>query len=240
MLLLCLSLGCVVVSLRFRCSLVFRLLSVPPRWCCLFQELLRHTPSTDSLHYSTIQSALAKIESVAAFVNERKRDAENMARLCCVAERISGGLPEEIHLLQPHRRLVREGAVVVLSSKSLLGIDLLGSSLKVSRANLLLFNDLLIWTNEKGKYKGGFDLAQTTVNCGGGGLGGGGRGAGGGAAGPITGGAAGASGATLDSMFQISDPKANILCKCNSQSISIRETSSQSGFALCCQTHDAL
>lgn len=184
-----------------------------PRYVLLLSSLLRHTPASDTLHHSTIQAALSKIESVASFVNERKRDAENMARLCSVAERISGGLPEDIHLLQPHRRLVREGAVMVLSSRSLLGFDLLGSSLKVSRVNLLLFNDLLIWTNEKGKYKGGFDLAQTTVSGGGGG----GGATSGGGAGPITGGAAGASGATLDSMFQISDPKANILCKCNSQ-----------------------
>lgn len=184
----------------------------------LLKELLRHTPPTDTVHHSTIQQALTKIETVALFVNERKRSVENMNRLLQVSEKISGGMPDDLALIEPHRRILREGPVALVSSRSILGVGV--GTVKISRVNFLLFNDLLLWTNEANKYKGSLDLNQTTITCGGDSKDKDSKekekdkAAGTGAAGAV----GTDSSAGGDNMFQLSDAKATIMCKCNSES----------------------
>lgn len=185
-----------------------------PRYVLLLKELLRHTPATDTTHHSTIQQALTKIETVALFVNERKRSVENMNKLLQISEKISGGMPDDLELIEPHRKIMREGPVCVVSTRSILGVGV--GTVKISKVNFLLFNDLLLWTNEANKYKGSLDLNQTTVSC----------------VGDkddkekcVNAGSGTDSAAAVacgENMFQLSDAKSTIMCKCSSQSPRMR------------------
>jgi len=131
-----------------------------PRYVLLLKELLRHVPATDLAHHGPLTHALAKLEGIAAFVNERQRTVENMSLLLLVSQGITGtaSLPGDVHLIEPHRRLLRQGFVALLRERSLLG------TVKVSRVQLFLFNDLIIYTNDVGRFKGALDLATIDVD----------------------------------------------------------------------------
>jgi hypothetical protein len=51
-------------------------------------------------------------------------------------------------LLQPHRRLIREGPLQSISTKSLFG------SIKMSNRVFFLFSDILLWTGVDFEFKG--------------------------------------------------------------------------------------
>jgi hypothetical protein len=188
-----------------------------PRYVLLLKELLRHTPVSDAAHHGPITHALARIEEIAAYVNERKRGAENMQTLLAISEAITGALPSDMHLIEPHRRLVRQGCLTLLRERALLG------TVKATVARMYLFNDLLLYTNDAtGKFKGLFDLNATLhvdTNPAGGGPA---------VSAAVAASAAMAAAANAGSlqfsaaigegdMFRLSDSNNSILCKCSCQ-----------------------
>ena len=105
--------------------------------------------------YTSLKQALDKIHTIAVSINEGKRQAENMSKLCELTNRIQHN---EIELIQPHRRLIREG---ILSS---IQTGRVFASIKTKKRNILLFNDCLLWTNyEKWEFKGCIDLTAANA-----------------------------------------------------------------------------
>ncbi len=63
-----------------------------PRYNLLLKDLFKHT-WTDHLDYENLKQAVAKVQDIAGFLNEKKREAENMAALTELAQTISGNPP---------------------------------------------------------------------------------------------------------------------------------------------------
>jgi len=97
----------------------------------LLRDLLRHTEETHP-DYNDLKLALGKIEEVVAYVNERKRLAENLQKILDVQNLIESN--EELNLVSPTRRFVKEGALVVIEKG------------KRHERNAYLFNDLIVLT----------------------------------------------------------------------------------------------
>ena len=129
-----------------------------PRYVLLLKELLKNTPPLDQ---PPIQQALTSMETIASFVNERKRSVENMNKLLEISQSISGELPPEVHLIEPHRKLIREGTLSIISSRSVMGVGL--GSCRSTGCVVRLFTDLLLWTTNANKYKGYLDLNSAGV-----------------------------------------------------------------------------
>jgi hypothetical protein len=119
-----------------------------PRYVLLLKELRRHTGPSHS-HYSSLISALNKIQVIASFINEGKRQAENLSKVSEIQSRISGDMRD---LVSPTRKLVKEGILQTMASKGLFG------TVKMKPYSFYLFNDLLLWVNEQHKFKGSLDL----------------------------------------------------------------------------------
>lgn len=118
-----------------------------PRYVMLLEDLLRNTPK-DHPDFVDLTTALSKVQSVADYVNEKKREAENVNLVLDVQSRLSG---MGKNLAEPHRRFVRQGEVMNADRKG--------------ETMLFLFNDILITAKqshglgkltEKGKEMLGF------------------------------------------------------------------------------------
>lgn len=120
-----------------------------PRYVLLLSELKRRT-SPMHPEWPLMLSALAKLQSVALQVNEGQRSIENMQKLLQIQQKIAG---EFDSLVQPHRRLIREGLVANLTYAS--GMF---STLRTKKMYFILFSDILLWTSPEFKYKGRLDL----------------------------------------------------------------------------------
>eukprot|EP00808_Paulinella_micropora_P029750 g8634.t1 len=126
-----------------------------PRYLLLLKELKERTdPAT--AEFAEIQEALAKVRVATAMINEGKRQMESMSRLLEVQSRISD-LPEDLSLMAPSRRLLREGPIQEHRTAGVLG------SIKPHARIFFLFNDIVLWTNEKFKFKGYLQLAPLSV-----------------------------------------------------------------------------
>lgn len=79
--------------------------------------------------------ALSKIEEMVAYVNDRKRLAENLQKILDVQNQIDS--TEELNLVSPSRRFVREGHFTVYEKG------------KPRGRTIYLFNDLLVITKPK-------------------------------------------------------------------------------------------
>jgi hypothetical protein len=79
----------------------------------LLRELKGCTPA-EHAEAGRLEEAFAKVQSIAKHVNEAKRQVENMSKLLEVQNRINP--PES--LLQPHRRLIREGVLIKKEKKN--------------------------------------------------------------------------------------------------------------------------
>jgi len=79
-----------------------------PRYVLLLADLLKHTPPYHP-DYKNLQDAVAKIQGVAKYINEKKREDENSKKLFAIAKSIDGTFDEP--LVQSQRYLVREGPV---------------------------------------------------------------------------------------------------------------------------------
>jgi RhoGEF domain/PH domain len=102
-----------------------------PRYVMLLDDMFKFT---DRQHpdYESLQTALAKMRDIADYVNERKREAENLNQVLRVQSRITGKYEA---LTAPSRRYVREGPL----------LELCGGEKK--NRYYFLFNDLLVCTN---------------------------------------------------------------------------------------------
>ncbi len=97
-----------------------------------------------------LELSLSKIRDIAKYVNENKRRAEDQSKLLDLQERLSGD--DQLTLVLPMRRLVREGELLKLSS----------FNFKRTR-RFFLFNDMLLWATTNCKIRGYVDLAPAQV-----------------------------------------------------------------------------
>lgn len=124
-----------------------------PRYELLLRELKKHTPDNDP-DSMALEAAFSEVQAIARFINERKRQVENMSEVLEFQSRISD-LPEKHILVAPARRLVRFGE---LSYKSK---GYISQGLK--QCILILFNDVIVLTNTSWKFKGWMDLCDCSV-----------------------------------------------------------------------------
>jgi hypothetical protein len=130
-----------------------------PRYVILLNDLLNCTPKSHE-DYNDVKLAVEKLNLVCVYVNEKKRDAENLDLVLNVQEKlVPGKKGSSLHknLAEAHRRYIREGylACVKLSSNN----DIITKS---KHHYFILFNDLLLETKLK---KGVLDKL-TYVNIG--------------------------------------------------------------------------
>ena len=98
-----------------------------PRYVLLLVDLLKKTPE-DHADFLDLKAAVEKTKEVADYVNEKKREAENLNKVVAVQEKLGG----KIELLEDaSRRYVREGPLMDLSDKQ-------------GRFYFFLFNDILV------------------------------------------------------------------------------------------------
>ncbi|KAF2076978.1 hypothetical protein CYY_001687 [Polysphondylium violaceum] len=100
-----------------------------PRYILLLQDLYKNTSESHPDHID-LTNALKKMKDVAEYVNEKKREAENLNQVLMIQSNLTGKFN---NLAEPHRRYVRKGPVV--------------SNDKVYL--YILFNDILVKTENK-------------------------------------------------------------------------------------------
>ena len=127
-----------------------RLLKYP----LLLRELIRRTPA-DHEDRAGIEAAVEKIQRVVDEVNRNKAKADNLKQMLALNDRISG-LPRALEpLVQPSRRLVREGWAQKISG----GND--------QERYLALFNDMLIYCKRRAAdkllFRGSIELRHVQV-----------------------------------------------------------------------------
>ena len=125
-----------------------------PRYELLLRELMRYTPDTHP-ERATLCAALTKVVSVAVHINASARHAGEMSKLMQIQQQLAQhgmGAGEFGTLLQPHRRLVKEGRVTKMKGEGGGGGGRLGVGGGGRR--LILFNDLLIWATDSGRFRG--------------------------------------------------------------------------------------
>ena len=82
-----------------------------PRYVMLLADLLKNTPDSH-VDYNDLKAAHEKTKEVADYVNEKKREAENINQVVEIQEKLSG----KIDLLEDaSRRFVREGPLIDMS-----------------------------------------------------------------------------------------------------------------------------
>jgi hypothetical protein len=107
-----------------------------PRYRLLLADLLRHTwPEHPDL--ADLQAALSRVEQLASSLDEAEQAAANLQKMIELARLLQGRCMEQLRLVQPHRRFVREGILHRLRSSK--------PSARPRPVLLILFNDLLLW-----------------------------------------------------------------------------------------------
>lgn len=107
-----------------------------PRYFLLLQDLVNHT-STDHPDFANLALAAQKVQAVAEYMNEKKREAENIMKVTEIQEMIEG---ECEPLAQPHRRFVKESQLQEVTN---------GTARK-HPVVVFLFNDLMVVTRSQG------------------------------------------------------------------------------------------
>eukprot|EP01133_Synstelium_polycarpum_P011983 gene11983-13990_t len=105
-----------------------------PRYVMLLQDLFKFTSETHP-DYENLSIALKKMKDVAEYVNERKREAENLNQVLTIQKSLTGRFE---NLAEPHRRYVRKGPLTCLDDKG-----------APKTYFFFLFNDLLVKTENK-------------------------------------------------------------------------------------------
>lgn len=100
----------------------------------LLQDLVKHTPSKHADH-AELNKALKKMKDVADYVNERKREAENLTQVLAIQSKLTGKFE---NLAEPHRRYVRRGSLAMFDDKG-----------NMRSFFFFLFNDMLVYTENK-------------------------------------------------------------------------------------------
>jgi hypothetical protein len=111
-----------------------------PRYEMMLAEIVKLTPD-EHVDSEALRTALAGIKKAAVGINEAKRKAESSQRMTNLAQQLQG-VPSSLkfHLLQPHRRYLFEGVLMIKDDKQL------------KEVLLFLFNDLLIVGRPKSKF----------------------------------------------------------------------------------------
>lgn len=107
-----------------------------PRYHLLLQDLVRHT-TPDHPDYANLHAASQKVQAVAEYMNEKKREAENIMKVTEIQEMIDG---EFEPLARPHRRFIKESQLQEVTK---------GTTRK-HNVVVFLFNDLLVITKPQG------------------------------------------------------------------------------------------
>jgi hypothetical protein len=110
----------------------------------LLQELLRYTPAAHSDRVQ-LEEALSKMKDVADYVNERKREAENLSQVTQVLKLLTGRYDG---IAAPHRRFVKQGPLGVAVSAGAFDAGVVPKPYFV-----VLFNDMLVFAHTKTKVK---------------------------------------------------------------------------------------
>jgi len=103
-----------------------------PRYVLLLTELLKNTPPTHP-GYKALTEALKKVKEIADFVNEAKREAENMQQVLSIQDSLSG--KRFLPIIEAHRRFDSKGTIIYYSSRK---------NFKPKSLQYFLFNDLLV------------------------------------------------------------------------------------------------
>jgi len=118
-----------------------------PRYVTLIKQLLEQTLETDE-DYESLNNAYNKMESVAQYLNNKKREVENIQQVLEVQKNIIGG--EKI-AISSHRRFIDEGSLLLVNPEN---------SVEFKVVYVFLFSDIAIITKKKKskklKKKGGF------------------------------------------------------------------------------------
>jgi len=104
-----------------------------PRYKLLLQDMLDHT-NKDHPDHADLSKACEKITDIAATVNEKKRDAENISKVLNIQDTLSSGgkNPDGMNLAEPHRRFIREGILVEIENAT------------PKKRMFFLFNDVMV------------------------------------------------------------------------------------------------
>jgi len=89
-----------------------------PRYVMLLEDLLLSTP-TDHEDYPDVKLAVEKINLICVYVNEKKRDAENLDLVLGVQDRLQAKEKDshfKKNLSEAHRRYIKEGPLFVYGS----------------------------------------------------------------------------------------------------------------------------
>jgi hypothetical protein len=116
------------------------------RYPLLLKELLKHTPK-DHPDHDDLETAIARVESIVADVNEHQRITENAKKLAKIVDNIYWDKikkPQGFDLIDPRRRFLRQANFEIVES-----LD----PFKVSEKKVVafLFNDVLLLAKEKEK-----------------------------------------------------------------------------------------
>ncbi|CEP03357.1 hypothetical protein PBRA_003117 [Plasmodiophora brassicae] len=117
-----------------------------PRYELLLRELIS---CDDPDPQSEMAQAYNRVRYIAKHVNETQRHVENMMKLLEIQDRISDS-DLSFDLLQPHRRLLKEGKI---SQKTTSKLN------KIKQRVLFLFSDIVLWTSSSNAYLGHVDIS---------------------------------------------------------------------------------
>jgi hypothetical protein len=107
-----------------------------PRYILLLNELKKHTWE-DHKDYKNIVDAWTQVQEVAQYVNQKKKESEDLSKVLEIESKIEGEMKRE--LVEAHRKFVSQVDVKAVKDKKK----------KVDRT-LLIFNDLLLVTKASG------------------------------------------------------------------------------------------
>eukprot|EP01129_Flabellula_baltica_P008223 TRINITY_DN3245_c0_g1_i2.p1 TRINITY_DN3245_c0_g1~~TRINITY_DN3245_c0_g1_i2.p1 ORF type:complete len:995 (+),score=239.26 TRINITY_DN3245_c0_g1_i2:257-3241(+) len=116
-----------------------------PRYQLLLQELIDNTPSHHS-DLPDLKKALVEIVSVAVYVNEKKKEAENLHSVCVIANQISG---YDRILPDGGRQYVRQGMLFEAEFEDEMDLKKLVKNAQWRQRYVFQFSDILVITKAK-------------------------------------------------------------------------------------------
>jgi len=131
-----------------------------PRYVLLLQELIKNSSELHS-QWDTMQTALKKLKEIAMAINEGQRSMENTMRLNELSNLLRK-VPKDFQLVKPHRKLIKEGTMIVVETGTKKSYD---DSDKLHV--VYLFNDILLMTGTENQWRHVIDLAAAKVSQGG-------------------------------------------------------------------------
>ncbi|KAL0246352.1 hypothetical protein GEMRC1_007564 [Eukaryota sp. GEM-RC1] len=109
-----------------------------PRYRLLLEAVLKRTPE-EHPDFSGVSEALQSVKTVAGVVNEKLREWEDRLKIIDIERQLIFSRSQDgLRLIQPHRRLVKEGILKKLTRRG---------SLQLKR--VILFNDMLLYCGGK-------------------------------------------------------------------------------------------